>query len=226
MDVPADVVTDAPPEEVAIPALLLSDRPAAYRPTEPPKRPREIDSRVVFIAAGAIVVVLAVVGVALLLNSGGQPSHQAGGTHATTTTTPSPPPTADTRPPSASTVNTPPQVGSAPTSGTIGYSAAGGTVVAYFGNFGSPGYRFSLLTPGAQAAFGGLTGFENYWSQFTQLSSAHAIGVTLNSDGSVNVPIDVTYTTGTGPGASTQTQQRIVRVVQENGKLLIDALAK
>jgi len=42
----------------------------------------------------------------------------------------------------------------------------------------------------------------------------------------VNVPIDVTYTTGSGATTSTSTQHKQLRVVQENGVLLIDALAK
>jgi len=205
--------------ESALP--LLSDRPAAYRPTGVPSRPREMDRRVVFIAAGAVVVVLVVVGIALLLNSGGTPSHQAGGTTGTTTTDTLPP---ETRP-SVSTVSTP-AVGQAPSTGTIAYSAAGQTVVNYFGDLNDPAGRFALLTPGAQAAFGGLSEFTSYWSQYSQLSSAHAIGVTTNADGSVEVPIQVTYTTGSGSSVSTQTKQETMRVVQENGKLLIDETAK
>jgi len=169
--------------------------------------------------------VLVVVGIALLLNSGGTPSHQAGSgpTSTTTTTTQTQPPA--TRP-SVSTVDTP-KLGDAPSAGQIDYSSAGQTVVDYFGDLGDPAGRFALLTPGAQAAFGGLSGFTSYWSQYSQLSSAHAIGVTTNTaDGSVEVPIDVTYTTGSGSGGSSQTKHETLRVVQENGKLLIDAEAK
>jgi eukaryotic-like serine/threonine-protein kinase len=227
-DAPAETPAAATVAQPLIPAMesesplpLLSDRPAAYRPTGAPSRPREIDRRVVFIAAGAVVVVLVVVGIALLLNSGGTPSHQAGGPTGATTTETLPP---ETRP-SASTVNTP-TVGQAPSTGQIGYSAAGQTVVNYFGDLGDPVDRFYLLTPGAQAAFGGLAEFTNYWKQYSQLSSAHAIGVTTNGDGSVEVPIDVTYTTGSGSSVSTQTKHETLRVVQENGKLLIDEVAK
>jgi len=42
----------------------------------------------------------------------------------------------------------------------------------------------------------------------------------------VNVPIDVTYTTGTGATTASHGQHEQLRVVQENGVLLIDAVAK
>jgi hypothetical protein len=119
-----------------------------------------------------------------------------------------------------------PAVGAAPSSGTISYSPAGQLVVDYFGQLADTTGRWAKLTPGAQAAFGGMNGFQAYWSRYSQLSSAHATGVTTNTDGSVNVPIDVTYTTGSGATTSTSTQHKQLRVVQENGVLLIDAVAK
>ncbi len=223
-------VTEPPepdtPDDPILPLLQLSDRPAAYRPTTTPTPVRrQVDRRLVFIAAGAVVVVLVVVGIALLLNSGGTPTHQAGGSTGGTTSSVDQRPPATSTNPSASTVSAP-AVGSALTSGTIDYRSAGLMVVNYFGNLGDPGTRFGLLTPGAQAAFGGISGFTQYWSQYTQLSSAHAIGVTTNSDGSVTVPIDVTYTTGTGASATTATHHYALRVVQESGRLLIDYVAR
>jgi serine/threonine protein kinase len=218
---------DAVPEPAAapigavLPLLPLSDRPAAYRPTGAPKRPGR-DRRLLLVGVGVVVVAL-VVGIVLVLNPSGGPSNRAGGTSSDITTRATPPAT-DTRP-SASTLNTPP-LGAAPTSGTIDWSAAGHTVVNYFGNFDNAALRFALLTPGAQAAFGGVNGFEQYWGQYSQLSSAHAIGVSTNPDGSVSVPIDVTYTTGTGQAASTRQEHQTLRVVKENGQLLIDTLAK
>jgi hypothetical protein len=224
---PVDEATPDPePDLPPTPLLpLLSDRPAAYRPTVMPKRPHQASRRLVFIAAGAIVVVLLVVGVVLLLNSGGSPSHQAGGTGGGTTTL-SPRPTASVGPTSASTANTPPAVGTAPSSGSIGYSDAGQKVVNYYCSLNDPPGRLAMLTPGAQKAFGDLAGFEQYWSGFSQLSCRNANGVTPNQDGSVNVPIDVTYTTGTGTSTSTSSAHYVLRVVQENGVLLIDQVAK
>jgi hypothetical protein len=208
------------------PPLVLGDRPAAYRPTtaSAPLDRKPVDRRLVFIAAGAAVIVLVAVGLALLLNSGGTPTPQAGGATGKATNSATTRPTTQTG--GTSLVSTPPAVGGAPTSGTIGYSAAGQLVVDYFGSLPDTAGRWAKLTPGAQAAFGGLSGFQQYWGQFSQLSSAHAIGVTTNADGSVNVPIDVTYTTGTGTSTATHTTHTQVRVVQENGVLLIDALAK
>jgi serine/threonine protein kinase len=211
---------------VPLPPLVLGDRPAAYRPTtaSTPVDRKPVDRRLVFIAAGAAVIVLVAVGLALLLKSGGAPTHQAGGATGTATTSATSRPTTQTG--GTSLVSTPPAVGGAPTSGTIGYSAAGLLVVNYFSRLADTAGRWANLTPGAQAAFGGLSGFQQYWGQFSQLSSAHAIGVTTNTDGSVNVPIDVTYTTGTGASTATHTTHEELRVVQENGVLLIDTLAK
>ncbi len=208
------------------PPLVLGDRPAAYRPTtaSTPVDRKPVDRRLVFIAAGAAVIVLVAVGLALLLNSGGAPTHHAGGTNGTATNSATSRPTTQTG--GTSLVSTPPAVGGAPTSGTINYSPAGQLVVDYFGRLADTAGRWAKLTPGAQAAFGGLNGFQQYWGQFSQLSSAHATGVTTNTDGSVNVPIDVTYTTGTGASTATHTTHEELRVVQENNMLLIDALAK
>lgn len=204
----------------------LSDRPAAYRPQPGTtiKRARQpVDRRLVLIAVVLVVVVLVVLGVVLLLNSGGSPNRAGGGGGATNTTTTTRPPTTTTTT-TASTPQAPP-VGQAATSGTIDYHAAGELIVGYYG-LGDPAGRWAMLTPGAQAVFGDLAGFNTYWSQFSQVSSAHAQGVTTNSDGSVEVPIDVTYTTGTGGGRHTSTTHKLLRVVQENGRLLIDDNAK
>jgi hypothetical protein len=183
---------------------------------------KPIDRRLVFIAAGAAVIVLVAVGLALLLNSGGTPQHQAGGSAGTSTSVTSRPPTHTSTSPTTAF----PAVGNAPTNGTISYTPAGQLVVDYFSHLSDTAGRWAKLTPGAQAAFGGLSRFQQYWGQFSQLSSANANGVTVNKDGSVNVPIDVTYTTGTGPNTATHGQHEQLRVVQENGVLLIDAVAK
>lgn len=230
----AAVAPAAPPVATASPPRIqLSDRPAAYRPPARPAPERtrqQLDRRLVLVAVVLVVVVLVVVGVVLLLNSNGSPSAPpnpaAGGrpsatasaptTTTTTTTTTTPPPTTT---PSA------PPVGQAPSTGEIDFHNAGQLIVNYYGA-GSAASRFAMLTPGAQAAFGGAAAFDQYWGQFSQVSSAHAIGVTKNADGSVNVPIDVTYTTGTGADEHTTQAHKVLRVVQENGSLLIDAVAK
>jgi eukaryotic-like serine/threonine-protein kinase len=221
----------AKPEQVlplvTVPRPQLSDRPAAYRPPAgaPVTRPRQpVDRRLVLIAVVLVVVVLVVLGVVLLLNSGnsGNQANGGGGGAGATTTTTVPATTPTTTTPTAPPA---PPVGQAATSGTIDYHAAGELIVGYFG-LGDPAGRFAMLTPGAQAVFGGYSGFTAYWGAFSQVSAAHAQGVTTNKDGSVEVPIDVTYITGTGSAEHSTTTHKQLRVVQENGKLLIDDNAK
>jgi hypothetical protein len=108
----------------------------------------------------------------------------------------------------------------------VAYSSAGELIVHFFNDLTDPGAMWALLTPGAQAVYGNLAGFQQYWGTFSDVSGAHAQGVTPNSDGSVNVPIDVTYTTGDGASKSTNQSHKVLRVVQEGGHLLIDADTK
>jgi eukaryotic-like serine/threonine-protein kinase len=220
-------IADPLPLQMSPVRPLLSDRPAAYRPTVAPgpaKTRQPVDKRLVLISVVLIVVVLVVVGVVLLLNSGSNtgkpkpgslapgPTVGAGATHTT-----APPTTTTTTTPSA------PAVGQAASAGTIDYRSAGLKVVAYFGGIGDSAGRLAMLTPGAQAGFGGASGFDKYWGQFTDVSSEHAIGVTTNGDQSVEVPIEVHYTSA--GGAKTEAHEKI-RVVQEGGTLLIDQVAK
>ncbi|HKN99800.1 MAG TPA: protein kinase [Pseudonocardiaceae bacterium] len=215
---------------VAPPRPLLSDRPAAYHPPDghTPMRTRQpVDRRLALIAIVLIVVVLVVLGIVLLLNSGGSPGPRAaglgtpGGTSTTTQRAGSA--SATTTSPATTTTTSVPPVGQAPSSGEIDWSSAGQLVINYFGS-GSPDSRWAMLTPGAQAVFGSEAAFEQYWSQFSEVSSEHAQGVSPNADGSVEVPVEVHYTSGTDQ--STSTQHKRLRVVQENGRLLIDDNAK
>jgi hypothetical protein len=171
----------------------------------------------VLIAVLLVVVVLVVLGVVLLLNSGSTPTPKPSAAGGTTTSKTVPTTTPATTTPAATTPAVP--VGHATSTGTIPYQSAGQLVVNYFDNISDMSGRFALLTPGAQAAIGGLSGFEQYWGKFSDVSSAHAIGVTTNPDGSVEVPIQVTYTSTAG---ATNTVHKTLRVVQENGHLLID----
>jgi serine/threonine protein kinase len=106
--------------------------------------------------------------------------------------------------------------------GPIDYSQAGQLVINYFGDVQNAAGRWGMLTAHAQALFGGQDAFNQYWSQFTAVSSADAQGVTPNADGSVTVPVTVTYTTATGP----KTEQKTIRVTRVGGQLLIDSEAK
>jgi serine/threonine protein kinase len=206
---------------------LLSDRPAAYRPTAAaaPTRTRQpVDKRLVLISVVLIVVVLVVVGVVLLLNSGGgsgnaKPGALAHGPTAGATHTSAPATTTNT----TKTSPPAPAVGQAASTGSIDYRKAGLLVIAYFGDVGNSSGRLAMLTPGAQAGFGGASGFAQYWGQFSDVSSEHATGVTTNGDQSVEVPVEVHYTS---TGGAQHEAQETLRVVQENGTLLIDQVAK
>jgi serine/threonine protein kinase len=109
-----------------------------------------------------------------------------------------------------------------PAGGPIGYSQAGQLVINYFGDVQNAAGRWAMLSAHAQALFGGQDAFNQYWAQFTNVSSADAIGVTPNADGSVNVPVNVTYTTDAGP----KVEHKTIRVTRVGGQLLIDSEAK
>jgi hypothetical protein len=104
----------------------------------------------------------------------------------------------------------------------IGFTNAGQFVLDYYGNLPDPAGRWAKLSAYAKSLYGSEQEFQEYWSQFTDLSSGNAYGVTKNADGSVNVPVDVTYTTASGP----KQEKRTVRVTVINGAMLIDSEAK
>jgi eukaryotic-like serine/threonine-protein kinase len=104
----------------------------------------------------------------------------------------------------------------------IGFTNAGQFVLDYYGNLPDPAGRWAKLSAYAKSLYGSEQEFQEYWSQFTNLSSGNAYGVTKNADGSVNVPVDVTYTTASGP----KQEKRTVRVTVINGAMLIDSEAK
>lgn len=117
--------------------------------------------------------------------------------------------------PSTSAASPPPGA----SSGTIQYQPAGQLVIDYYAGMTNPASVWSDLSAGGQQIFGGESAFERYWGQFPVVYAAHAQGVTPNPDGSVNVPVDITY----GNGSRTQDTHKVLRVIQQNGRLLIDA---
>ncbi|MCA1656085.1 MAG: serine/threonine protein kinase, partial [Pseudonocardiaceae bacterium] len=150
----------------------------------------------VLIAAGVALVVLAGTLVAVLaLNSGRDPGTRQAG------------PPADggsSEQRSQSSPESPPSTSSSPAvmpnAGTqIGYSEAGVFVIDYYSDIENSARRWQMLSPNAQAVFGDEQGFQQYWAQYTHVTSNNANGVTPNPDGSLNVPLDVTYTSATGP---------------------------
>jgi hypothetical protein len=229
---PATAVQSAPPPVTVATPMLLSDRPAAYRPTQATISPerRQARQRLVFVAAAVVVLVLVGVGIVLALHSGGggnQPGRAGGGAagagggaptsapqHSATSTT-------TTTPAATTTTTTMPVVpaGNAVSSGAIDWSTAGAMVVQFFSH---PSASWSLLTPGAQAVYGSESNFLDYWGGFSEVRGNHAQGVSKNADGSVTVPIDVTYTREDGDSKATSQAHKNLRVVQVGGRLLID----
>jgi hypothetical protein len=79
-----------------------------------------------------------------------------------------------------------------------------------------------MLSANAQQQFAGQSQFDQYWSQFSDVSSKQARVVKQYPDGAVDVQVSVTYTKGDSPS----TQQQQVRVTRVSGKLVIDSAAR
>jgi hypothetical protein len=200
-------------------------RPPGVAPQAGPSR-----KNLVIVGAVALVVLAGTLFTVLMLTNndepggtrqaGGGTSQTGGGTSRSQTQTEEPDETTE---PSddASNASDPGPLPPDP-AGPIDYSQAGQLVINYFGDVQNAAARWAMLTAHGQAQFGGQDAFNQYWSQFTAVSSANANGVTPNADGSVTVPVDVTYTTAGGP----KTEHRTIRVTRVAGALLIDSAAK
>ena len=197
---PATAVTPTP---VTLPAL-----PAGSLPTSPKRRRGRAG-----VLAGAVLVVFAFTGVGALLSessSGEQGAHSVGRVAT------SPPPAV---PAPAPAVTSPPQVERVDHAQSIGWSDAGQLVIDYYNGLGDVSSAWQLLSPTARAVFGDESDFRSHWSQYSSVSARNAFGVTDNPDGSVRVPVDVTYNTG----GSAQVTKRVLRVTRLDGHLLIDS---
>jgi len=158
---------------------------------------------------GAVLAVLVFTGVEALL-SGGSAGQQ--GTHAVgQAAAPAATPTRVLPPP--------PQVQRVDHAQPIGWSDAGQLVIDYYNGMNDVSTAWQLLSPTAQAAFASESDFRSYWSQYSSVSARNAFGVTDNSDGSVRVPVEVTYNNG----ADAQVVKRALRVTRLNDRLLIDS---
>ncbi|MBV8995142.1 MAG: protein kinase, partial [Pseudonocardiales bacterium] len=187
------------------PALPLP----AWAAAKVPQRP----GRAGWLAA-AIVVLLAVAGVGTLLSRGSpseQTLHAAGpGITMAPSSVPAPP-VAPLRPQ--------PQVERVDHAQSIAWRDAGQLVIDYYNGLDNAPSAWALLSPAAQAAFGGESDFQSYWRQYSSVSAANAFGVTDNPDGSVRVPVDVTYNKAGSP----EVVKRVLRVTRLDGHLLIDS---
>jgi eukaryotic-like serine/threonine-protein kinase len=215
---PAVAPPPAPTRPVAV--LPQPTPPSPMLPPAPvqPRQPADpVRRNMLIVAVAALLVVAGVVTAILLLNNKPADNVSEGGVGG--------PSSEQQAPPSESTpaeTSKPSESKPIPAKGPIDFSQAGQLVIDYYGNVQAMDKRWAMLSTGGQASFGGFEAFKQYWAQFSQISSENARGVTKNADGSVNVPVDVTYTKG--DGNSGQHQQ--VRVTREGNKLVIDQAAR
>jgi len=169
---------------------------------------------------GAVLAVLAFAGGGVLLSKGpaGEPSARSAGPVVTLAPTATPAP-ARTPQPAPAVASPPPQVQRVDHSQPIGWSDAGQLVIDYYNGMDNASSAWQLLSPTAQAVFGSESAFQSYWKQYSSVSARDAFGVTDNPDGSVRVPVEVTYTAG----GTAQVLKRALRVTRLDGHLLIDS---
>jgi serine/threonine protein kinase len=219
---PVIAANPTPPRPVvpAQPTAAFTKPPVAPGQQAGPSR-----KNLVIVGAVALIVLAGTLFTVLMLNSGDDPggTRQAGGGTPQNGGTTSQSQTESSEPPDDATTE-PSDPGPMPPdpAGPIDYTQAGQLVIDYFGDVQNAAGRWAMLTPHAQALFGGQDAFNQYWSQYTALSSEDARGVTPNADGSVTVPVNVTYTTAAGP----KTEHKTIRVTRVAGALLIDSEAK
>jgi hypothetical protein len=103
--------------------------------------------------------------------------------------------------------------------GPIAWRDAGQLVIDYYNGLDNLPSAWKQLSPTARAFFGNEPDFRSHWSQYSSVSARNAFGVTDNPDGTVTVPVDVTYNTTGG----TQVVKRQLRVTRLDGQLLIDS---
>ncbi len=210
---PVRAVVPTPPQPTpALTTAALPPQPAPLRQSTGPSR-----RNLVLVGAVALLVLVGTL-VTVLAMTGDPPSgtrQQAGPPQDGSTQQSEPREESSTKPPAGSATPI-------PASGEIPYTEAGLFVIDYYGDVANSAKRWQMLSENGKAEFGDEAGFQEYWSRYTEVSAGNAYGVTPNADGSVNVPVDVTYTTASGP----QQEKRIVRVTRLDGKLVIDGPAK
>jgi serine/threonine protein kinase len=111
----------------------------------------------------------------------------------------------------------------APVSGPINWSQAGQLVIDYYNGLGDPATTWGMLSGNGQAVFGDQQAFATYWGQYKNVSARNAHGVTPNADGSVNVPVDVTYV---GKDGGSRPDHKVLKVINDQGRLAIDSEAR
>jgi hypothetical protein len=229
--IPLPPVPVAPPRTRRVPKTPPTDRreAAANTPTMlgfeavQGDSPPDAGRRRKIVAAAAAVAVLVLGGLAVLaLNwpNSGKPAAQPH-TSAPPSSTRSPTPSSGG---GTSTTQSPVAAGAGSDGTPIAWSDAGNVLVAYYDYPSSnPATLWGLLTANAQTAYfgGSLQTFQQYWSQYSQVTPGRARHDTTNPNQSLNMTITVTFTPVNGGGP--QVVDKHVVVVQQNGKLLIDS---
>jgi hypothetical protein len=184
----------------ALPQPVLSPHPSRQR------RLRAI------VLVAAVLAVLAFAGGGVLLSRGSSKVQAAPASGAGVGSRP------PAVPPSAE-LSAPPQVQRVDHAQPIAWRDAGQLVINYYNGLENLTSAWLMLSPAAQAPFGTMSDFKSYWAQYSSVSARNAFGVTNNPDGSVRVPVDVTY----NKDSSTQVVKRVLRVIRLDGQLLIDS---
>jgi hypothetical protein len=184
---------------------LVPGPPATFRPPAPQWRARA------GVLVGAVLALLAFAGGGVLLTrglTGEQAAHSAGpGVTSAPAAMPPPP------------VTPSPQMQRVDHVQAIAWRDAGQLVIDYYNGLDNVSSAWSLLSPTAQATFGTEPQFQSYWSEYSSVSARNASGVTNNPDGSVRVPVEVTY----NKTGNAEVVKRVLRVVRLDGRLLIDS---
>jgi serine/threonine protein kinase len=195
----------APPQQQPPPPQRPAGQP---KPAGSPGKNKRV-----LAVVGAVLAAAVLGGVVATLASSGSPGNEAAG------------PTSGNSAPPQSTVTivstpsqAPSQASSVPvpqgaSEGNIDWSSAGRLIIAYYGS-ASPEARWGMLSADVQQSFGSMQAFTEYWAQYPQVSSRNANGVRDNNDGSVTVPVDVTYATG-------NSSHKELRVIKIGGQLKI-----
>ncbi|MGH3823413.1 MAG: protein kinase domain-containing protein, partial [Pseudonocardiaceae bacterium] len=175
---PGPITPDAVPESVSSPRAWS----AGGNP--PRSRPRHVRAGVL---VGVVLALLAFAGGRVLLSRGssGEQAVHSGGAEGVSVPPAVPPPVV---------VPPPPRVERVDHVEPIAWSEAGQLVIDYYNGLDNVSSAWLLLSPAAQETLGNESDFRSYWAQYSSVSARNAFGVTDNPDGSVRVPVDVTYT--------------------------------
>jgi hypothetical protein len=207
------------PPAAALPPTVVSARSSGPAPRLGPLAPAPVGPRAprrlvnATVLVGAVLALLAFAGGGVLLTrglAGGQAAQSAGlGPTSAPAAMPAPPVTPSPQP----------QMQRVDHAQPIARSDAGQLVIDYYNGLDKLPTAWQLLPPTAQATFGTEPQFRAYWSEYSSVSARNAFGVTDNPDGSVRVPVEVTY----NKDSNAEVVKRVLRVNRVDGRLLIDS---